>query len=142
MTRLGLPLLVASIVFMEAFAQNSQAIRTTTQSAIANRQSAIRQPEPWYEHVLRRINPHDFDYGVWLEERRAVLLQASLQNPYFWYSACVTIAMALFLLAYAKSYSDFHKYTWMSAGWLADFHNETQLARDEMNRAIEKHNRH
>ena len=70
------------------------------------------------------------------------LLRASVQNPYFWYSTLVTVAMALFLLAYAKSRSDFHKYTWVSAGWLADFYNETQLARNEMDRAIEKHNRH
>ena len=112
------------------------------QSAIADRQSALRQPEPWYDRVLRRINPSDFDYGAWVEDRRAALLRASVQNPYFWYSTLVTFAMALFLLAYAKSRSDFHKYAWMSAGWLADFYNETQLARDEMNRAIEKHNRH
>ena len=126
------------------------------QSAIANRQSAIhnahsesrnpksagRQPEPWYDRVLRRINPSNFDYGTWVEDRRMALLRASVQNPYFWYSTLVTVAMALFLLAYAKSRSDFHKYTWVSAGWLADFYNETQLARNEMDRAIEKHNRH
>ncbi|MCI0624283.1 MAG: hypothetical protein L0387_22000 [Acidobacteria bacterium] len=143
-------------VITVAFILHASLTTPAIQSAIANRKSAIhnahsesrnpksagRQPEPWYDRVLRRINPSNFDYGTWVEDRRMALLRASAQNPYFWYSTLVTVAMALFLLAYAKSRSDFHKYTWVSAGWLADFYNETQLARNEMDRAIEKHNRH
>jgi tetratricopeptide (TPR) repeat protein len=92
--------------------------------------------------VLRRINPADVDYGAWLEHRRAALLRTSVQNPYFWYSVTATLLLIITTLAYAKRRSDFHKYAWMSSGWLADFYNETQLARGEMDRAIEKHNRH
>lgn len=135
-------LLHASLSSFALRAHATQQSMADIHSAIADLQSALRQPEPWYDRVLRRINPSDFDYGAWLEDRRVALLQATVANPYFWYSTLVTVAMALFLLAYAKGRSDFHKYAWMSAGWLADFYNETQLARDEMNRAIEKHNRH
>jgi hypothetical protein len=115
-----------------------------TEQSMAGVQSTIgnRKSEPWYDRVLRRINPSDFDYSAWVEIRRAALLRASVENPYFWYCTVVTIAMALFLLAYAKSCSDFHKFAWMSAGWLADFYNETQLARDERDLAIEEHNQH
>ena len=46
------------------------------------------------------------------------------------------------MLVYAKHRSDFHKFTWMSAGWLADFYNEMQHARDHSDAAIEQYNRH
>jgi hypothetical protein len=63
-------------------------------------------------------------------------------NRYFWYSFWVTMALIGMILAYAKHRSDFHKFTWMSAGWLADFHNEMQFARDKADDAIEKYNQH
>jgi len=125
------------------------------QSTIANRQSPIdkstiqslqsaigNRPEPWYEKVLRRINPADFDYGAWLEERRRVLLDATATNAYFWYSFGVSVILVVTMLVYAKHRSDFHKFTWMSAGWLADFYNEVQHARDHSDAAIERYNRH
>ena len=101
-----------------------------------------KSPEPWYERVLRTINPSDFDYGAWLEERRAAFLEATVTNRYFWYSFWVTVALIMEILVYAKHRSDFHKFTWMSAGWLADFYNEMQFARDNADDAIEKYNQH
>jgi hypothetical protein len=112
------------------------------QSTIANRQSEIRQPEPWYDRVLRRINPSDFDYGVWLEGRRAALLSASVRSPHFWYSVAVSSLLALFILAFAKRCSDFQKLAWMCSGWLTDFYNETLLCREQRDEAIDRHNRH
>ena len=115
----------------------------TEKSAIRNQQCAIsKQPEPWYERVLRRINSAEFDYGAWLEERRRIFLDAIGTNPYFWYSFGVSVILVVTMLVYAKHRSDFHKFTWMSAGWLADFYNEVQHARDHSDAAIERYNRH
>jgi hypothetical protein len=114
----------------------------TSHFAIRNLHSAIRQPEPWYDRVLRRINPSDFDYGAWLDERRAALLEASVMNPYFWYSVVVSALLGLFILAFTKSRSNFHKLGWMCSGWLADFYNETALCREQRDQAIDRHNRH
>lgn len=111
--------------------------------AIRNQQCAIsKQPEPWYERVLRRVNSTEFDYGAWLEERRRIFLDATATNPYFWYSFVVSLILVVTLLVYAKHRSDFHKFTWMSAGWLTDFYNELQHARDHSDTAIERYNRH
>ncbi len=123
--------------------QISQSTIDNQQSSMGN--SAIRNPKspsPWYQRVLRRINPSDFDYGAWLEERRAAFLEVKVTNRYFWYSFWVTMALIVTILAYAKHRSDFHKFTWMSAGWLADFYNEMQFARDNADDAIEKYNQH
>jgi hypothetical protein len=133
-----------------------QSIRAgKVQSSIANQQSPIshsafrkphsaisNQPEPWYDRVLRRINPSDFDYGAWLDERRAAVLEASVKTPHFCYSFIVSALLALLILAYAKGRSDFHKLAWMCSGWLADFHNETLLCRQQRDQAIDRHNRH
>jgi hypothetical protein len=110
--------------------------------AIGTPHSAIRQPEPWYERVLRRINTADLDYGAWLDERRGAVLEASVKSPYFWYSFVVSALLALFILAYAKGRSDFHKLGWMCSGWLTDFYNETLLCREQRDQAIDRHNRH
>jgi hypothetical protein len=110
---------------------------------VGNRQSTIsNQPTPWYDRVLRRVNSSDFDYGAWLEERRVALLSASVRSPQFWYSVGVSSLLALFILAYAKRCSDFHKLAWMCSGWLADFYNETMLCREQRDAAIDRHNRH
>ncbi len=49
-----------------------------------------RQPslgrETWYEFLLKKCNPSDFDYGAWLEKRREAILEASVKEPHFWYS--------------------------------------------------------
>jgi len=99
-------------------------------------------PEPWYERALRRINPSNFDFGGWLEQRRAEFLEVTITNPYFWYSFWVTMALAVTILAYAMHRSEYQKFTWISAGWLADFYNELQFARDHADAAIEKYNQH
>jgi hypothetical protein len=110
---------------------------------IGNRQSTIsNRPTPWYDHVLRRINSSNFDYGAWLEGRRAAWLSASVWNPQFWYSVAVSFLLSLFILAYAKRCSDFHKLAWICSGWLSDFYNETQLCREQRDEAIHRHNGH
>jgi hypothetical protein len=126
-----------------ALQAKTQESTAAVQSSIVNRQSSIsNQPTPWYDHVLRRINPSDFAYGAWLEERRAALLSASVKSPQFWCGVAVSFFLALFILAYAKRCSDFHKLAWMCSGWLADFYNETLLCREQRDEAVDRHNRH
>jgi hypothetical protein len=119
-------------------------------SAIRNPQSPINRlqspivnrPVPWYEKVLKRINSADLDYGAWFEEHRRMFLGATVTNPYFWYSFWLTLALIITILVYSKHRSDFHRFTWMSAGWMADFYNEMEYARDHADAAIEKYNQH
>src|SRR5215469_8404308 len=58
--------------------------------------------DTWYEFVLKQFNPDDIDYGSWLEKRRQAFLEASIQNPYFKYSAGATLALVLMILLVAK----------------------------------------
>lgn len=48
------------------------------------RQKPSRQKSSLFDFALSRINPDDIDYGKRLSEERARLLDASVDNGYFW----------------------------------------------------------
>src|SRR5438874_13828150 len=43
---------------------------------------------------------------AWLEKRREAFLEATVKDPYFWYSVSVTAGMLLMMAAYTKLYLD------------------------------------
>ena len=98
--------------------------------------------ETWYEFLLRQFNPSDFDYGEWIEERRQALLEATVQTPYFWYSAGVTALLLLTILAYTKLYLDHRRSMWVTAEMMADLYNHDLYSRQMASEAIEKYNAH
>jgi len=51
--------------------------------------------DTWYEFLLKKFNPTDFDYGAWLEQRRKALLESTVREPRFWYSLSATTALML-----------------------------------------------
>src|SRR5260370_17027201 len=69
-----------------------------------------RQPrngaDTWYEFLLKQLNPRNFDYGAWLEKRREAFLEATVTEPYFWYSVSVTAGELLMMAARTKLYLD------------------------------------
>src|SRR5947208_8178398 len=120
-----------SVALLSATDHGPLTTDSQARSTIGNPQSQIaNRPVPWYEKALKRINPADLDYGAWFEERRRIFLEATVTNPYFWYSFWVTLTLIVMILVYSKHRSDFHGYAWMSAGWMADFYNEMQYASD------------
>jgi len=62
--------------------------------------------DTWYEFLLKQFNPHNFDYGTWMEERRQVFLDESVRNPYFKYSLGTTIALLIMAMLYTKHWID------------------------------------
>ena len=71
--------------------------------------------DTWYEFLLKQFNPGNFDYGAWMEERRQVFLNESVRNPYFRYSAAVTIALLLLTVVCAKQWIDHRRTMWITA---------------------------
>ena len=69
------------------------------------RQSSLGR-DTWYEFLLKQFNPHDTDYGAWVEKRREAFLEATVKDAHFWYSLSVTTALLLVLIAYSKLYLD------------------------------------
>ena len=105
-----------------------------------------RQPSlgrgTWYEFVLKQFNPHDTDYGAWLEKRREAFLEATVKDPYFWYSLSVTTGLLLMLIAYSKLYLDQRRGMRITAEMMADLYTHDLYSRQTAKEAIEKYNRH
>ncbi len=105
-----------------------------------HRQNAGR--DTWYEFLLKQFNPHNFDYGAWLEKRREAFLEATVKEPYFWYSVSVTVGMLLMMAACTKLYLDHRRSMRVTAEMMADVYSHDLLSRQAAAEAIEKYNRH
>ena len=105
-----------------------------------------RQPrnsaDTWYEFLLKQFNPHNFDYGAWLEKRRDAFFEATVKEPYFWYSVSVTTGMLLMMAAYTKLYLDHRRSMRVTAEMMADVYSHDLLSRQAATEAIEKYNQH
>ena len=115
-------------------------------SAVSIWAQAPRQPsigrETWYEFLLKKCNPSNFDYGAWLEKKREAFLEASVREPHFWYSLWVTAWSLFMTAAYAKLYLDHQRKMRATAEMLADIHTHDSYSRQIAKEAVERHNQH
>jgi len=98
--------------------------------------------DTWYEFLLKQFNPRNFDYGAWLEKRREAFLEATVKEPYFWYSLSVTLGLLLMMAACTKLYLNHQRSMRVTAEMMADVYNHDLLSRQAAAEAIEKYNRH
>jgi hypothetical protein len=109
---------------------------------VSSARPIYQRRDTWYEFLLKQFNPDNFDYGAWMEQRRQVFLEASVRNPYFKYSAGVTIALLLWVVVCAKQWIDHRRTMWITAEMMADLYNHDLYSRDIAEKAIEKYNQH
>lgn len=98
--------------------------------------------ETWYEFLLKKCNPSNFDYGAWLEKRREAFLESSVKEPHFWYSLWATAWSLFVMAAYAKLYLDHRRKIHATAEMLADIYSHDSHSRQMAKEAIERHNQH
>lgn len=98
--------------------------------------------DTWCDFLLKQFNPDDFDYGSWLEQRRQILLDASMHNPYFKYSAGLTLALMLVTLLVVKQRIDHRRSMWITAEMVTDLYNHDAYSRRIAREAIERYNDH
>lgn len=111
-------------------------------SAASAASPLYQQRDTWYEFLLKQFNPGDIDYGSWLEKRRQAFLEASVQNPYFKYSAGVTLALMLVALLVVKQRMDHRRSMWITAEMMTDLYNHDAYSRQAAREAIERYNGH
>ena len=101
------------------------------------------QPQDdFFHYSTKLVNKNDVDYGAWLEERRRTFLEASLTNPFFWYSALTTALVMLVMLMYGVRVLDERRKLWRAAELLTDVWNQDQYSRAVAAAAVEKYNAH
>src|SRR6266436_10275454 len=98
--------------------------------------------DTWYEFLLKKFNPTDFDYGAWLEQRRKALLESTVREPRFWYSLSATTALMLMIAAYAKLFLDHRRNMRFTAEMMSDLYSHDLYFRQLAKEAIEKYNQH
>src|SRR5260370_40875786 len=111
----GLLIIVLSLVAPSAPAQTP------------SRQNMSR--DTWYEFLLKQFNPRNLDYGAWLEKRREAFLEATVKEPYFWYSLSVTAGTFVVMGAYANLYLDHRRTMRVTAEMMADAYTHDLLSR-------------
>lgn len=98
--------------------------------------------ETWYDALLNKWNSSNFDYGRWLEERRRAFLEATVNQPQFWYSLIVTVWSLFLMAAYAKLLLDNRRRMRVTEEIMADVYSHDLYSREIAKEAIEKHNQH
>jgi len=144
--------LAALMTTVRTSAQLERHPQGTTQGEVEHRANATRRGQAvgptyqrrstWYELLLKQINPTNFNYGAWMEERRQVFLSECVHNPYFKYSAGVTLGLLLMMIVYTKLWIDQRRAMWITAEMMADLYNHDLYSRDVAEKAIRKYNAH
>ncbi|HWR13492.1 MAG TPA: hypothetical protein VN577_01590 [Terriglobales bacterium] len=145
--------LLLSVVFLcPAFAQQHAYANPVASVVRAARRRASPAPpvsaalyqrrDTWYEFLLKQFNPDDFDYGAWMEQRRQALLDASVRNTYFRYSAIVTLTLFVLAVLYTKQRIDHRRSMWITAEMMTDLYNHDAYSRQVARDAIQKYNEH
>ena len=116
--------------------------RLYSPSAVGPATPLYQRRDTWNEFLLRQFNPDDIDYGSWLERRRHAFLEASVHNPYFKYSAGVTLALALMTFVVVKQRIDHRRSMWVTAEMMTDLYNHDGYSRQIARDAIERYNHH
>jgi hypothetical protein len=98
--------------------------------------------ETWYEFLLKQFNPTGFDYGRWIEERRAAFLDCTANQPAFWYSLFVTGAFLLSAAYITKQLIDDRRKAQTIYRAVADVYNHELYSRQLAKEAIDKYNDH
>ena len=92
----------------------------------------------WYEFMLKQFNPDDVDYGRWIEHERQAFIEARIRNPYFLYSLCTTLGVAVVAVVCIKLWIDHRRAMWITAEMMADIYNQDAYSRRIAQEAIEK----
>ncbi len=101
------------------------------------------QPQDdFFHYSTKLVNKNDVDYGALIEERRRAFLEASLSNPFFWYSALTTGLVMLLMLMYGIRVLGERRKLWRAAELLTDTWNQEQYSRAVADAAVEKYNAH
>jgi hypothetical protein len=102
----------------------------------------IQARDGFFSFATKMINPRDTNYGDLIAERRAALAEATVTNPYFWYSAGSTFAILFLLFALYVKVLDGKSYLWQCAEVINDLRNMEKLASKRAEHATAIYNQH
>ena len=96
----------------------------------------------WYDAFLKSWNPNNINYGDWLEQRRQALLDATVNQPQFWYSLSVTVLALLVVAILTKRLLDAGRKLEVMEVAAADAYSHDLYSREAAKEATQKYNAH
>lgn len=96
----------------------------------------------WYDAFLKSWNPNNINYGDWLEQRRQAFLDATVNQPQFWYSLSVTILALLVVAVLTKRLIDAGRKLEAMEVAAADVYSHDLYSREAAQEATQKYNAH
>lgn len=96
----------------------------------------------WYDAFLKSWNPNDINYGDWLEQRRQAFLDATVNQPQFWYSLSVTVLALLVVAVLTKRLIDAGRKVEAMEVAAADVYSHDLYSREVAREVTKKYNAH
>jgi len=104
----------------------------------AAHQVSSNPPNGFLEFTLKRINPSGEDYGKCLGEGRALLLQETVRNAYFWSNVVVLGLLGCLFIIIVYQHRIQAKREWIAAEMLRQFEQSLARARSQVDEATRK----
>jgi hypothetical protein len=100
-----------------------------------------RSPKPqdgFLDFTLRRINPSDKDYGQSVAQGRAVLLEETVRNGYFWSNVVALGVLGCLLVIIIFQHRIGNRREWATAEILAQFEQSLRRSSAQVDEATQK----
>jgi hypothetical protein len=100
------------------------------------------QRATWYETLFRALNPKNIDWGSRWEQRRSILLENSVRNKYFMYTAALSLLLIFLTVVIVWQRWDHAERLNVLAHSTADALNYGRYWKQAASDAIRRHNDH
>ncbi len=142
MKRMWLLGILALALAMSVLAQTNKREAQPVPTEGKQAPSIAPRRDGFFSFATKMINPKDTNYGDLIAERRAALADATVTNPYFWYSAGSTLAILFLLFALYVKVLDGKSYLWQCTEVITDLRKMEDLASKRAEQATTNYNQH
>jgi len=104
----------------------------------ATRQRFPKPPDGFLGFTLKRVNPSDKDYGQCVDEGRAVLLEETVRNEYFWSNLIALGLLGCLLVIIIFQHRIGVRREWAAAEILAQFEHSLQRSNAQVYEATKR----
>jgi hypothetical protein len=104
----------------------------------ATQQRSPKAPDVFLDFTLKRINPSDKNYGQCVDEGRAVLLQETVRNGYFWSNLIALGLLGCLLVIIIFQHRIGVRRAWAAAEILSQFEQSLQRSNAHVDEATKR----
>lgn len=131
-SRIAAAAVVVTVLLAVSFAQSRPASYDPTDQ---------QSPKPqggFLDFTLKRINPSDKDYGRCVDQGRAILLEETVRNGYFWSNLVALGVLGCLLVIIIFQHRIGNRRDWVTAEMLAQFEQSLRRSSAQVGEAIQK----